>query len=404
MVSRPDDVAVIGAGPYGLSVAAHLRGAGVGCRVFGRPMETWTSAMPAGMMLKSDGFASSLSDPGGRFTLGRYCEEIGHPYADRGLPVPLETFVDYGRAFQRRFVPDLDERSVVGLSRVEGGFALLLDDGEALEAGRVIVAVGITHFASVPDVLSSLPPELSTHSAEHVHFDRFAGQTVAVVGAGASAFDVSAQLHRAGADVRLLARSTTISFHGRMPEPRPLRDRLRAPSSCIGAGWKSRVLTDAAPLFHRLPEERRLNITRYYLGPSGGYPVRDEVVGHVPMIVGTSVVDAVAEDGRVRLELDSFGAGKGIAADHVIAATGYRPDLARLPFLDEVLRREIRSVEGTPILSSAFEASVPGLHFVGLVAANSFGPMLRFACGAGFTARRLSRHLAGRRVRAGARR
>jgi len=360
-------------------------------------MDTWSTAMPAGMKLKSDGFASSLSDPGGRFTLGRYCEDNGLPYADRGLPVPLEMFVEYGMAFQRRFVPDLDERTVVEISRIPGGFSLLLDDGEVLEAGRVIVAVGITHFAFVPEILAGLPPELATHSSRHVDFDRFAGRTVAVVGAGASAFDVSAQLHRAGADVRLLARGTAISFHGRMREPRPLRDRVRAPSSCIGPGWKSRVLTDGAALFHRLPEQRRLNITRYYLGPSGGYPVRDEVVGRVPMIVGTSVVRADAEDGSVRLELDTFGRGNGIVVDHVIAATGYRPELARLPFLDDEVRHQLRSVEDTPVLGPFFEASVPGLYFVGLIAANSFGPMLRFACGAGFTARRLTRHLAGRR-------
>lgn len=399
---RACQVAVLGAGPYGLSAAAHLRAAGVSCRVFGRPMGTWTTAMPAGMLLKSDGFASSLADPAGRFTLGRYCADIGHPYADRGLPVPVETFTAYGLAFQQRYVPDVDERFVVSLSRLDRGFGLVLEDGEALEVATVVVAAGITHFASVPDVLAGLPPELATHSSQHVHLDRFAGREVAVVGAGASALDLSALLHRAGAEVRLLARSTWVGFHARMPEPRPLRDRVRAPSSCIGPGWKSWLLTDATLLFHYLPVQRRLEIVRHFLGPAGGYFVRDQLVGHVPMLVGTTIEHASAEGGRVRLDLDSCGRGRGLVVDHVIAATGYRPELSRLSFLDEGLRRELRVVEGTPVLSSTFEASVPGLYFVGLIAANSFGPMLRFACGARFTSRRLARDLGAGRTRAGA--
>jgi cation diffusion facilitator CzcD-associated flavoprotein CzcO len=61
--------AIIGAGPYGLSIAAHLNACGVRPQVFGRPMSGWRDGMPRGMRLKSDGFASSLSNPSGEFTL-----------------------------------------------------------------------------------------------------------------------------------------------------------------------------------------------------------------------------------------------------------------------------------------------------------------------------------------------
>jgi hypothetical protein len=83
--------------------------------------------------------------------------------------------------------------------------------------------------------------------------------------------------------------------------------------------------------------------------------------------------------------------------DHVIAATGYRPALERLPFLDAQLRGQIRTAGGAPVLSDAFESSVAGLYWAGLASANSFGPLARFAYGAGFTARRLARKLAARR-------
>src|ERR1700719_1501399 len=96
------NVAVIGAGPYGLSVAAHLRYHNVSFRIFGRLMDSWRAHMPKGMMLKSDGFASNIYDPGGSFTLRHFCAERGIEYSDTGIPVRLETFTTYGMAFKDR--------------------------------------------------------------------------------------------------------------------------------------------------------------------------------------------------------------------------------------------------------------------------------------------------------------
>ena len=111
------NVAIVGAGPYGLSIAAHFRRRGIPYRIFGRPMDSWLSHMPKGMMLKSDGFASSLYDPDSAYTLHRFCTERGIPYADTGIPVSLETFCAYGLAFKDRMVPDLEDKDVVGVER-----------------------------------------------------------------------------------------------------------------------------------------------------------------------------------------------------------------------------------------------------------------------------------------------
>jgi hypothetical protein len=96
------DVAIIGAGPYGLSIAAHLAARGVSYRIFGSPMHTWLTQMPRVMRLKSEGFASTLYDPDSAFTLAKYCAQQGIPYADLGLPIPLVTFASYGQEFQRQ--------------------------------------------------------------------------------------------------------------------------------------------------------------------------------------------------------------------------------------------------------------------------------------------------------------
>lgn len=388
-------IVVVGAGPYGLSIAAHLRAAGMRFRIFGAPMSTWREQMPAGMYLKSDGFASNLSEPTGSFTIKHFCRRSGIPYDDTKIPVRLETFTAYGLEFQRRFVPELEDRQVEVVRRNGNGFRMTLSGGESVEAERVVLAVGITHFHHVPATLDRLPARLVTHSSAHSDLTDFRGRKVAVIGGGASAIDLSALLHEAGADVSLVARQPALHFHN-PPEsaPAPFWKKLRHPQSGIGPGLRSRFYTDAPLLFRRLPRELRVNIVRTHLRPAAGWPMRDRVLGKFPLILSHSVEGADAQNGGVRLNLRAQdGAEAHLCVEHVIAATGYRPDLERLAFLDPELRTKIVTVEKTPMLSSHFESSVPGLYFVGLCAANTFGPMFRFAYGSDFTARHLIKHL-----------
>lgn len=391
------EVAIVGAGPYGLSVAAHLRHQGIPFRIFGRPMDSWQAHMPKGMLLKSDGFASSLFDPQGSYTLERYCEERAIPYADTGLPVQLETFARYGLEFTRRMVPELEPKLVLELDRVPDGFLLKLEDGEEVQAKRIVLAVGITHFSYTPDSLALLPPEFASHSYLHHDLEGFRGRSVAVVGGGSSAIDLAGLLHEAGAQVQLVARQRALKFHDK-PDPskgRSLWQRVRKPPSGLGPGWKSRFVSDAPLAFFRLPERMRLEITKKHLGPSGGWFSKEKVLGRVPIILGHTPQRAELQDGKIALRLGAVDGGeRTILADHIIAATGYKVDVGRLRFLSTEIRSELKVVEKSPILSSGFESSVKGLYFVGVAAANSFGPLMRFAYGAGFAARRVTETLA----------
>jgi thioredoxin reductase len=389
------DVAIIGAGPYGLSTAAYLRQSGVGFQVFGNPMQTWLTQMPRGMRLKSEGFASTLYDPQSSFTLQKYCEERGLEYADLGYPIPLDTFSSYGMEFQRRMVPDLHNCQVASLERTATGFRLGLDNGETVAARKVVAAVGISHYKYLPPELSGLPAEKVTHTSDHTTFERFAGKDVLVVGGGSSAVDVAAALLASGANAQLVARDPVIRFHSPLNLPRPWLERLQAPMTGLGPGWRSLLCTDAPLLFRVMPEAFRLKVVRKHLGPAPGWFVRDQVEGRMPFHLGWNLGQAKVAGGRVELRAaKATGESKTFTADHLIAGTGYRVALTRLAFLQPALLAQIRSVEDTPILSSNFESSVPGLYFVGATSANSFGPLARFAYGAGFTSKRLSRHLA----------
>jgi len=386
---------IVGAGPYGLSLAAYLRHSGVPFRIFGRPMDSWCAHMPKGMCLKSDGFASNIYDPTNQFTLEKFCAERGVPYSDTGLPVQLKTFCEYGLAFKQRMVPELEDKLVVSIERIPQGYKLRIDDGEVIAARTVVLAVGITHFEFVPEVLAQLPAEFISHSARYNDVGMFKGRSVIVVGAGSSALDWAALLHEAGVDVQLVARRSALKFHNKPTgKPRSLWQRVQKPQTGLGPGWRSSFYANAPGVFYRLPQDLRLDIVKRTLGPSGGWFIRDKVMGKVPLSLGCTIESAELQGKQVVLHLRAEdGSAKQITADHVIAATGYKVRIDSLKFLSSEIRSGINSVEQTPVLSPEFESSVPGLYFVGVSAANSFGPVMRFAYGAEFAARTVNRAL-----------
>jgi thioredoxin reductase len=358
-------------------------------------MATWRDHMPVGMFLKSDGFASNLSDPDKTYTLKRFCEQTGEPYGDTGRPVRLQTFCAYGLAFQQQCVPDLEQKWVTQIDLAPGGFQVKLEDGEEFHARKVVLAVGITHFNFLPPPLEGLAPELVSHSSRYGDIAQLRGRSATVIGAGASACDLAAELAEGGADVTIVARSPVIYFgHGPSNQKRSLWQRVRHPSSGIGASLRSRVYCDAPWLFHMLPQRLRYRIVRRHLGPAASWTVKEKVQGRVPIWLNSKILAAEPQNGQVRLTLqDSNGSDKSHVTDRVVAATGYRVDINRLGFLSENLRSRIRVVESAPVLSQRFESSVPGLYLTGLAAAPSFGPVMRFVFGAEYTARSLARHL-----------
>jgi thioredoxin reductase len=388
------DVAVIGAGPYGLSLAAYLRKQGVDVRVFGSPMETWRDAMPVGMKLKSEGFASNIADPDGAFSLSTFCKEANIPYADTNLLVTLSTFLAYGNAFQKRLVPELEQKMVVLVEPAPHGFNLHFENGEIAAARRTVIASGIRVFAYSPPELVGLPKEVFSHSADFGDAVHLAGREVAVIGAGASAMDVSVLLRSHGAQVTVISRRSVIRFQSPLGE-RTLYEKIRAPMTGLGPGWKSVLCVRGPLLFHVMPRSFRVDVVRRYLGPAPAWYAREQVEGRIPYILQSNVIEAQTTGQGVRLTLrHSDGSGRHMRVDHVVAATGYRVDTQKLPFLCDQIQARLGRVDGAPALSRNFESTVPGLYFVGTSAANSFGPMLRFVYGTAFASRRVANHIA----------
>jgi hypothetical protein len=395
------DVVVVGAGPYGLSIAAHLAARGVEHRTIGRTMHTWERHMPDGMFLKSEGCASSIDEPSGRGTLRAFCQQAGLEYSEAARPVPIETFRGYGRWFQQQLVPHVEDDDITVISRSGSGFTLQLSSGAQVSARRVVVACGIAHFAHVPPELHSLDPRWISHTSRATDLPGFRDRRVAVLGAGQSALEAAALLREGGADAQLIARSPRLNWN---PDPdvssylETSRWRLRP--TPLGAGWRLWSYWHSIPGFPFLPERYRIRYVQRTLGPAGAWWLRPRFDDIVPARVGAAVLAGRQDNDELVLELGGTSGTTQVRVDHLVVGTGYRVGVERLRFLDPGLQSRLRRVAGAPVLSRHFESSVPGLYFTGLAAANSFGPAMRFVCGTRFAGPRIASHLRAQARRA----
>ncbi len=404
-------VVVVGAGPYALSLAAHLRARGVEHQVVGRCMDAWLRHMPEAMVLKSEAFASDLFAPGAGYRLEEYCRERGLAYEPIGYPVPRRVFAAYGREFQRRFVPELREEHVARIERAVAGdasgvrpgarsggasgagFRVTTESGWSVVAERVVLAVGLHPFPYIPAAMRGL--SAASHSFDHGDVSGFAGRRVMVWGAGASAINLAIDLKDHGAEVEVVARAGRIVFHDAPVVRRGLRERVRNPRSALGLGWRSWLAAELPGVFRRLPVELRHRVVARHLGPAPNWTTRAEFEGRIPARLGLEVERmAEGENGVEVWCRAATGERQVLRYDHVIAATGFRPMVERMTMLEPGLAGSLATEMGAVKLDGNFESSERGLYFVGLAAANTFGPLFRFACGAKYASRRLSRHLA----------
>ena len=387
-------VAIIGAGPYGLAAAAHLRSAKVDVCVFGKPMEFWERQMPAGMLLRSNWEGSHISDAHGDWTLDQYQRALG---VQLSRPIRLEDFVNYGRWFQRQAVPDLDGRCATRIEAASKCFRVELEDGESVWAQRVVIATGIASFANRPRQFDTLSPTLASHSSEHSDFARFKGQTMVVVGGGQSALESAALLRESGAAVEVVMRSSRIHWlrhgiplHTWLHRPNNILGRILYPPSEIGpfgVNW----IVDTPAVLRSFPSVLRSRIERRAIRPAGAGWLPPRMAG-VRITTRRVITSANAVGQQLRLKLDD-GSERGV--DHALLATGYCVDISRFAFLAPGLLRSLRLVDGYPELSAGFEASLPGLHFLGASAAGTFGPLMRFVAGTKYAARALTRGILG---------
>jgi cation diffusion facilitator CzcD-associated flavoprotein CzcO len=389
------DVAIIGAGPYGLSAAAHLRTIrGLEVRVFGEPMSFWMQNMPVGMFLRSNWTATQIADPQRTLTLEAFQAESGDRFF---LPVPLRGFVDYGLWYQAQAVPDLERRKIERLESSPKGFRLILDGGESFQAHRVVIAAGIGSFAWRPPEFAGLPSCLVSHTSEHPDLRKFRGKKVLVVGSGQSALESGALLKESDAEVEVVGRAHRINWlqgwlsktlHqrlGRIP-----RNILYAPTDVGPAGISQ--LMARPDLLRKLPRSLQDRLWKRAIRPAGARWLVERL-RDVPIRLGRSVVSVAPSGENLKVRLSD---GSERTVSHVLLGTGYHVDISKYGFLDPGILQSVARMNGYPRLNEGLETSVPGLHILGAPAAWSFGPLMQFVSGTTYASGALLRCIARR--------
>lgn len=377
------DTIIVGAGPYGLSIAAHLRAAGLPFQLFGTPLDSWRRYMPEGMILKSEPFASNLWDPARRFTFERYCKEKTLPYQPVGRPLSLATFLQYAEWFRQHAAGESCDIRIVRIRQNGNAFSVELADRANFTSRRIILAIGHMAFRVVPQQLSHLPEPLLYHTTRLGDITGYAGRDITIIGGGQSALETAALLHESGARVRILVKNRRIDWNA-PSKPRSLFKRILAPDAGVGAGWKSFAVSELPRVFRWcFPPEKRHRFVAGSYGPGGAWWLRDRVDGRIETHLDCQVVSAAAETRGVRVASSGPKDHREFLTDHVVVGTGFKVDVDKLDFIDPDLRQSIvRESGGIPALNPCFETSVPGLFIVGIASSPVFGPIMRFMYGA----------------------
>lgn len=385
-MTAPLDAAIIGAGPFGLSVAAHLRDRRVS--VLGRPMQTWRERMPPAMLLRSAWEETSLSAPADAGTIDAWAAKSGEP---REEPIPLAKFLRYSDWFRKRFVADVHQADAESVEYAAGTYAVTATDGSTVHAQRLILAVGVIPFRYAPRPLADALGDGVELAADRKDFSALAGRRVVVVGGGQSGLEAAGLAAHAGADVQLVTRSEVRWFADREPHhPRSALGRrvYRWAYPVVGYGPPplNRLVT-RPDLYARMPFGLRSRLTRRLLRSGGSPWLRAQVEGKVALRPETQVDAIQRSNGALRLRLSDGGEAE---ADVVLVAAGYRFSTDQLSFLAPALRASIETENDWPVLDRGFRStSIPSMYLVGYPAEGRFGPISRYVLGADFTARRV---------------
>ena len=381
------DVAVVGAGPYGLALAAACRAAGRSTVIFGPALETWRQ-MPAGMELRAAWKEMSLTRANEPGSLEEWCSSTGMTPHE---PMTVTEFIAYATWFGDRYAGERTAGLVTDVETGAGARLSVRTNDASWHVSEVVIAPGIGPFPYVPDRFAESLDDPRVGLAAGYEGADDAGRRVAVVGGGQSALEAAATAVRSGAETTLLARSGVHWFTDHEPSrPRgELRRRafeLAYPAVGYGPPPLNRLVLHP-DLFARLPVEARRRLSDRLLRPGGSPWLRAAVVGKATIEEGVEVTTMSRTEAGVSLSLTD---GRTAEFDRVLFGTGYRFRLDALAFLSPELRSRIRLEGGWPVLDRAFRTTERRIRLVGFPAEGRFGPIARFVLGVPFTAARVA--------------
>jgi len=364
MSKHETDLLVIGAGPFGLAVAAQASHLGIEHLVVGRPMEFWRKSMPAGMYLRSA--CDWHLDPAGIHTIEKFLEERGQTAKDVE-PLSLEFYLSYAEWFQKQKRITTLPLQIERLEVADDGFTAITAAGDTIHARNVVIAPGFTHFTNIPAELKSrVPAGRFIHTCDFVDFSAARDRRYLIIGGRQSAFEWAALLVEAGARaVYITHRHDSPAFaEADWSWVSPLVDAIGD-----NPNWFRRLSqAEKDDVNHRLWAEGRLKVEPWLEARLNNDRVR--------VLPRTEVVECVENDGELRTTLSN---GETITCDQIILATGYKVDITRLPILAAGnILDPLETRNGFPVLDDHFQTSIKGLFITSMPATQDFGPFFGF--------------------------
>ena len=349
-------------------MAAYAKHLAIDALIVGKPMGFWKGHMPSGMYLRSA--CDWHLDPMGMDTIEKYLETKELRTAEVE-PLSIGFYLSYAQWFQERKNISALPAIVQGLEWKDGKafpFRAGLDNGETIAAKFVVVAVGFEYFKHVPPELAGLLPEgRYSHTCDFVDFEGMRGKRCLIVGGRQSAFEWAALLHEAGAaEVHVSHRHDSPEFAvADWSWVNPLVDGMAE-----NPGWfRGLTQQEKDAVSRRLWAEGRLKVEPWLKAR-----ILQEGVMLWPRTQITDCVELATGD--VATKMDN---GQEIAVDHIILATGYKVNIARVPFLAQSnILAELKTSDGFPELGEDFESSIPGLFITSMPAGQQFGPFFGF--------------------------
>lgn len=376
------DLLVIGAGPFGLGLAAFAKSHGIRFQIVGKSMDFWKSNMPRGMLLRS-GIDWHI-DPDETHTIEAYREHL-NDRSDAKEPLSLDFYLKYvgwfidqkGLSVEPTFVSSLrkaDDRDL---------YVAELENGRTMSARNVVIAAGFKNFKHIPDVLAAkIPSDQSSHTCDLVEFTHLKGKNCLIIGGRQSAFEWAALLREAGvAEVHVSHRHKTPDFTD--ADWSWVTEMIRT-LEADSAWYRSLSEAEKVSLGERFWAEGRLKLEPW-IWPRINHD-------NVYLWPDTQVKSCTRLDsGSLEIVLDS---GERLTIDHVIFATGYNVDLSRLPILaNGNLLRQLRMNNGFPMLDENMQTNLPGLYITSMPATQDFGPFFAFTVSVVASSRIIGRNL-----------
>jgi cation diffusion facilitator CzcD-associated flavoprotein CzcO len=365
---------IIGAGPYGLALAAYAKHHKMDFLLVGRPMEFWHRHMPRGMYLRSG--TDWHLDPLAIYTFDVFlAEKKINP--EQANPIPVAFFQEYAQWFQEKYDLQAQLALVHALRKIDGGFEAQLESGARVAAVNVVAALGFGFFKNIPGELAKkIPTGRYSHTCDTVDFDFLRGRNCLIIGGRQSAYESAALINEnGGGEIHISHRHAAPKFAS--SDWSWTRDLVRATAQ--NPGWFRRLsITEQEVIRQRFWAEGRLKLEPW-LGPR-------IAKANIHLRPNTTLVDCrELPDGRLQARLDDEAA---FNIDHIILATGYRVDMSRVPYLSTGnILPGLNIIDGYPALDESFQANLAGLFFTGLPATRDFGPFFGFVVGSTVTAK-----------------